>query len=172
MLHIIFLNFVRERNNIFLSFALIRVLIAFTVFNGYTFILLFPGPVSLDLGDAIPGVAYVPTVSSLHSIISDVTKEYLTQMVRKRKYRRYLDTYSTNKGLHFAYWKKLCEDNKLFWISRGMIPWGVSFYEPKIRIIQQNLHQNRKHLNTLFSGPGRFECWKKLEVENLDGLSY
>ena len=57
------------------------------------FTLLFPGPVHLDLGDAIPAVACVPTVSSLLSIISDAMKKYSTQMVRKRKYRRYLDNY-------------------------------------------------------------------------------
>ena len=66
----------------------------FRIFNGFTFILLFPGPVRLDLGDAIPRVVYVPTVSSLLSIISDVMKEYSTRMVRKWKYRRYLDIYS------------------------------------------------------------------------------
>ena len=63
----------------------------FRIFNGYTFVLLFPGPVRLDLGDAILRVAYAPTVSSFLCIISDVTKEYSTWMVRKRKYRRYLD---------------------------------------------------------------------------------
>ena len=93
VLHIIFTSFVTEQSNIFLSFALIQVLIVLSdFFKGYTFILLFPWPLHFDLRDAIPPVAYVPMVSSFLSIISDVTKEYSTWMVRKRKYRRYLDT--------------------------------------------------------------------------------
>ena len=62
------------------------------IFDGPTSILLFSGPVHLDLRDAIPLVSCVPTVSSLLSIISDATKEYSTRTVRKRKYQRYLDT--------------------------------------------------------------------------------
>ena len=41
----------------------------------------------------------------------------------------------------------------------------------KIRITQRNRNQNRKYFNTLVSGPGWFKWWKKLEVENLVGLS-
>ena len=46
VLHIIFLNFIWERMNIFLSLHIF---------------LLFPVPVHLDPGDAIPPVAYAPT---------------------------------------------------------------------------------------------------------------
>ena len=53
--------------------------------------LLFPGSVHLDPGDAIPPVAYVLTVSSILNIISDVTNNYSTQMVWKRKYLRFFD---------------------------------------------------------------------------------
>ena len=46
-------------------------------------------------GDAIPPVAYVSQrFLSFLGIISDVTKEYLTQMVRKRKYMQYFHTYT------------------------------------------------------------------------------
>ena len=41
-----------------------------------------------------------------------------------------------------------------------MIPPGDSFYEPKNRITQQILNQNRKYFNPLVSGPGRFELGK------------
>ena len=45
-----------------------------------------PGPNHLDLGDTIPPVAYVSTVSSVLDIISDAREDYLTQMVRKTKF--------------------------------------------------------------------------------------
>ena len=46
-------------------------------------------------GDAIPPVAYVSQrFLSFLGIISDVTKEYLTQMVRKRKYMQYFHPYT------------------------------------------------------------------------------
>ena len=32
-------------------------------------------------------------------------------------------------------------------------------------------YQNRKHFDPLFSGPGRFQWWKKLEVESLIGMT-
>ena len=38
MLHIIFLNFIKEQKNIFLCFAPIQVLIELSDFNGLTFI--------------------------------------------------------------------------------------------------------------------------------------
>ena len=41
----------------------------------------------------------------------------------------------------------------------------------KIRISQQNQNQNQKYFNPLVSCPGWFKWWKKLEVENLVGLS-
>ena len=41
----------------------------------------------------------------------------------------------------------------------------------KIRISWRNLNQNLKYFNLLVSGPYRFKWWKKLEVENLVGLS-
>ena len=63
MLHIFSASFVKKRVIIFLVFARIQVLIVF--------ILLFPGLVHFDLRDAFPPVAYVPTVSSFLSIISD-----------------------------------------------------------------------------------------------------
>ena len=54
---------------------------------------------------------------------------------------------------------------------RGIIPWGVSFLEPKVRITPRNLNQNKKYFNPLVSAPDRFKWWKKLEVENLVRLS-
>ena len=46
-------------------------------------------------GDAIPPVGYVSQrFLSFLGIISDVTKEYLNQMVRKSKYMQYFYTYS------------------------------------------------------------------------------
>ena len=44
-------------------------------------------------------------------------------------------------------------------------------HDTKIRLTERNLNQNRKYCNPLVRGPGRFEGWKKLEVENLVGLS-
>ena len=38
VLHIIFLSFIKKRMNIFLNFAVIRVLIELSDFNGLTFI--------------------------------------------------------------------------------------------------------------------------------------
>ena len=75
---------------------------------------------------------------------------------------------------------------------RGMIPWGdwiTGVWYPgetdspgydtpgsqifllKIWITQRILNQNRKYFYPLVSGTGRFELCKKLEVENLVGLS-
>ena len=42
----------------------------------------------------------------------------------------------------------------------------------KIQITQGKRSQNRKYFNPLVSGPGWFEVWKILEVENLVGLSF
>ena len=41
----------------------------------------FSGPNHLDLGDAIPMVAYVSTISNLFGIISVSMEDYSTQMV-------------------------------------------------------------------------------------------
>ena len=48
---------------------------------------------------------------------------------------------------------------------------GSKIFGLKIRKTQQILNQNRKYFNPLVSGTGRLEIWKKLEVENLVGLS-
>ena len=45
-----------------------------------------------------------------------------------------------------------------------MIPWGVSFFDPKNRITQRIIDQNRKYFNPLLIGPDRHE--EKMEVEN------
>ena len=49
--------------------------------DGFPFILQFSGPDHLDLGDAIPMVAYVSTISNLFDIISVAMEDYSTQMV-------------------------------------------------------------------------------------------
>ena len=98
--------------------------------------LLFPGPVHLDLRDAIPLVAYATTVSIILSIISDVTKKYSTRMVWKRKYPRYLDRYNqqcggsclktikTNRYLYFfkPKVKHLMKSNQNFKITITSLP--------------------------------------------------
>ena len=38
--------------------------------------------------------------------------------------------------------------------------------------VSKKSYQNRKYFNPLVSGPGWFEWWKKLEVENLVELSH
>ena len=48
------------------------------------FILLFPGAVRLDLGDAIPRVAYVPMASSLLSIDSNDSEEEISTIFRQQ----------------------------------------------------------------------------------------
>ena len=49
VLHIIFLNFIKEQMNIFLNVVPIQVLIDFSVLTVLHLSLLFPGPVHLDL---------------------------------------------------------------------------------------------------------------------------
>ena len=56
----------------------------------HSFFLQFSGPDRLDPRDAIPPATYVSKVSSFPGIISDVTEDYSTQMVRKMKYMQYL----------------------------------------------------------------------------------
>ena len=92
VLHIIFLNFIKEPMNIFFSFAPIQALIELSVFNRFTFIFTVSRAVYLDLRVTIPLVAYAPMVSSILSIISEVMKKNSTRMVRKRKYPRYFDS--------------------------------------------------------------------------------
>ena len=74
----------------------------------------------------------------------------------------------------------------------GMIPWGdwltrvwyhgesdspaydalgSQIFGLKIRITLRIFNRNRKYFNPLVSSQGWFEWWKKLEVENLVGLS-
>ena len=65
--------------------------LTFSVLTALHLFLSFPWPVHLDPGDAILPVACVSTVSSILGIISDVTNNYSTQMVPKRKYLRYFD---------------------------------------------------------------------------------
>ena len=52
-----------------------------------------------------------------------------------------MDSYSTIKGLHFLIFEKVLELKFLPW---GMIPWGVSFFEPR---------KLNKYFNLLVSGP-------------------
>ena len=53
-----------------------------------------------------------------------------------------MDSYSTIKGLNFSFLEKVL-GVKFFLTPRGMIPRGVSFFEPKSRITQRNLNQTR-----------------------------
>ena len=39
--------------------------------------------------------------------------------------------------------------------------WGISFFEPKIRTAQRNLHQNRKYFNPLPGAKAGFNYEKK-----------
>ena len=67
-----------------------------------------------------------------------------------------MDSFYVIKELHFSFLKKVL-GQKYILTPRGMIPRGVSFFEPKNRITQRKLNQNRKYFNPLLSGPGRFE---------------
>ena len=75
-----------------------------------------------------------------------------------------VDSYSTKKGLHFAFLLNVL--GQIFLTHRNV------FYT-KVRITQRNLANNRKYFNRLASGPGMFELWRerKPEVENFVGLS-
>ena len=53
---------------------------------------------------------------------------------------------------------------KNFRIQICLLPWGVSFFDPKNRITQRIIDQNRKYFNPLLIGPDRHE--EKMEVEN------
>ena len=66
-----------------------------------------------------------------------------------------VDSYFTIKGLHFLSLQKTYRMNFCFY-SWGMIPWGVSFFNTKIRISGQKLNQIQKYFNPLVSGPGWF----------------
>ena len=70
-----------------------KFLSTFWVLTALHLFFLFPGPVHLDLGDTIPLVTYAPTVSSILGIISDVTNNYSTLRVRKRKYLWYFNSF-------------------------------------------------------------------------------
>ena len=93
VLHIIFMSFVKKRIIIFLDFALIQVLtvlldfwrlyIHFTVSRACPF---WPE-------GRYPTGRICSNGSSFLSIISDVSKEYSTRTVRRRKYRQYWDTF-------------------------------------------------------------------------------
>ena len=60
--------------DIFLNFTIFQVYLNLGILTVLHLFLLFPGPIHLDLRDAILPVTYAPTVSSILSIISNVTK--------------------------------------------------------------------------------------------------
>ena len=65
-----------------------------------------------------------------------------------------VDSYSTKKGLHFAFLLNVL--GQIFLTHRNV------FYT-KVRITQRNLDNNRKYFNQLASGPGMFELCRERE---------
>ena len=91
VLHIIFLNFIKELKNAFLSFASIQVLIVLSNFNDFAFVC----TVSRAHPSWPEGCYHTGRIFSndflILCIISDVTKKYSSGTVWKRKYPQYLD---------------------------------------------------------------------------------
>ena len=59
----------------------------------------------------------------------------------------------TNGLKYFRIWLRFC---RVIWtfpnlpgVNSNTVLWGISFFEPKIRTAQRNLHQNRKYFNPL-----------------------
>ena len=98
------------------------------------------------------------------------TSNFSTGLLRDSviKTNIYLDY--AKKGLQFSImqkWSRL----KFFLTQPSMILCWVSFFDIKLWISWRKRNQIRKYFNQLVSGPGWFEWWKQLGVENLVGLS-
>ena len=91
VLHIIFLNFLREYMNIFLSFVPIQVLIDFSGFNGFAHIFTVSRARSSWPRGCYPTGRICSNGFPTLGIISDVMNDYSTRRVWKRKYLRYFN---------------------------------------------------------------------------------
>ena len=93
VLHIIFLNFIWERMNIFFSFAPIQVLIDFSGFNSFAHISTVSSARSSWPRGRYPTGRICSNVFSILGITSDVMNDYSTRRVQKRKYLWYFNSH-------------------------------------------------------------------------------